>query len=94
MLISIVLTLQARDAGTLSAEQGRANYAELLSRLELVLPGEGARLHDWPGVKPLSQRAEDTYWFAMFHLLADFAFYAGAGVQTASGMGQCRHNDR
>lgn len=54
MLISIVLTLQAQTAGTLPAEQGRANYAELLGRLEAVLPGEGARLHDAQGPKPLA----------------------------------------
>ncbi len=54
MLISIVLTLVSPLGGTLPAEQGRANYAELLNRLETALPGEGAALHDMPGLKPVT----------------------------------------
>ena len=32
----------------------------------------------------------DRYWVQLLHLLADFAFYAGVGKETARGMGQCR----
>lgn len=33
---------------------------------------------------------DDRYWLGVFNLLADFAFYAGVGVKTAVGCGQCR----
>ena len=32
----------------------------------------------------------DRYWLSVIHLLTDYAFYAGAGYQTAAGMGQTR----
>jgi len=32
----------------------------------------------------------DRYWLCLLHLLADFALYAGVGVDTSWGMGQCR----
>ena len=32
----------------------------------------------------------DRYWFGVLQMLADFAKYSGVGVQTATGMGQCR----
>jgi len=32
----------------------------------------------------------DRYWYGVMQMLADFAQYSGVGVQTASGMGQCR----
>ncbi|RIK39200.1 MAG: CRISPR-associated protein Cas6 [Chloroflexi bacterium] len=32
----------------------------------------------------------DRYWLAVLQMLADFALYSGVGVQTATGMGQCR----
>jgi CRISPR-associated endoribonuclease Cas6 len=32
----------------------------------------------------------DRYWLSLLHLLADFAVYAGVGVDTSWGMGQCR----
>lgn len=32
----------------------------------------------------------DRYWLSVMHMLADFAFYSGVGVQTATGMGQVR----
>jgi CRISPR-associated endoribonuclease Cas6 len=35
-------------------------------------------------------RSNDPYRLAVMGVLADYAFYAGVGVQTASGMGQCR----
>lgn len=35
-------------------------------------------------------RSNDIYWLAAVQTLADYAFYAGVGVQTAAGMGQCR----
>ena len=55
MLISIALTLVSPRGGTLPAEQGRANYAELLNRLETVLlPGAAAQIHDINGLKPLA----------------------------------------
>jgi CRISPR-associated endoribonuclease Cas6 len=32
----------------------------------------------------------DRYWLSLLHLLADFAFYSGVGIQTAAGLGQLR----
>jgi CRISPR-associated endoribonuclease Cas6 len=32
----------------------------------------------------------DRYWLSVLHTLADFAFYAGVGYQTTTGMGQAR----
>lgn len=32
----------------------------------------------------------DRYWLGLFQLLADFALFSGAGVQTTTGMGQLR----
>lgn len=37
-----------------------------------------------------SAMTDDRYWLGVFNLLADFAFYAGVGVKTAVGCGQCR----
>jgi CRISPR-associated endoribonuclease Cas6 len=34
--------------------------------------------------------SHDRYWLSVLHLLADYAFYAGVGYQTAVGMGQAR----
>lgn len=33
---------------------------------------------------------KDRYWGCLLNLLASYSFYAGAGIQTTSGMGQCR----
>ena len=33
---------------------------------------------------------DDRYALAALNMLADFALYSGVGVQTATGMGQCR----
>jgi CRISPR-associated endoribonuclease Cas6 len=33
---------------------------------------------------------KDRYWLSLINLLADYAFYAGVGYQTTSGMGQVR----
>jgi CRISPR-associated endoribonuclease Cas6 len=33
---------------------------------------------------------DDRYGVAALNILADFALYSGVGVQTATGMGQCR----
>ncbi len=35
----------------------------------------------------------DRYWLSVLHLLADFAFYSGVGVQTTAGLGQTRRTD-
>ncbi len=35
-------------------------------------------------------QSNDRYWVGLMHLLAAFAFYAGAGRQTTMGLGQCR----
>ncbi len=32
----------------------------------------------------------DRYWMSLIHLLADFAFFAGVGAGTTTGLGQCR----
>jgi CRISPR-associated endoribonuclease Cas6 len=37
---------------------------------------------------------DDRYTIAGLNILADFALYSGVGVQTATGMGQCRRVDR
>jgi len=36
----------------------------------------------------------DRYWMSILHALAAFALYAGVGVGTTSGLGQCRPADR
>lgn len=36
----------------------------------------------------------DRYWLSVIHLLSDYAFYAGVGYQTTSGMGQARRRER
>ncbi len=36
----------------------------------------------------------DRYWMSLLGLLADFAFYAGLGVGTTMGLGQCRRAER
>lgn len=36
----------------------------------------------------------DRYWRGVMQMLADFARFSGMGVQTATGMGQCRRVDR
>lgn len=48
------------------------------------------------GVGEATYRAlgSDRYWLGVMHMLADFAFYSGVGVQTATGMGQVRRTDR
>lgn len=35
----------------------------------------------------------DRYWMSVIQTLADFAFFAGVGVSTTQGMGQCRKTD-
>jgi CRISPR-associated endoribonuclease Cas6 len=44
------------------------------------------------GVGEVTYRAlgGDRYWWRVMHMLADFAGYGGAGIQTTTGMGQCR----
>ena len=34
--------------------------------------------------------SHDRYWLSLINLLADFAFYAGVGAGTTTGLGQCR----
>lgn len=36
----------------------------------------------------------DRYWLSVLHLLADFALYAGVGIDTSWGLGQCRATPR
>ena len=36
----------------------------------------------------------DRNWVGVMQMLADFALYSGVGVQTATGMGQCRKLER
>jgi CRISPR-associated endoribonuclease Cas6 len=51
--------------------------------------GEGLRIG---GVGQATYRAlaGDRYWLGVMNMLAEFALYAGVGVQTATGMGQVR----
>lgn len=51
--------------------------------------GEGLRIG---GVGQATYRAlaGDRYWLGVMNMLAEFAFYGGVGVQTATGMGQVR----
>ena len=58
-----------------------------------------ARLLKFPGRRPTSGfhgRVRyslyqcDPYWTGLIHLLAAYAFYAGVGGRTATGLGQCR----
>jgi CRISPR-associated endoribonuclease Cas6 len=53
MPISIVLSLVSPDGGTLAAEQGRANYAEVLDRIDYKAPELAQRIHAAPGPGPL-----------------------------------------
>jgi CRISPR-associated endoribonuclease Cas6 len=45
------------------------------------------------GVVTYRALGEDLYWLNVLQMLADFALYSGAGVQSATGMGQVRRLD-
>jgi hypothetical protein len=79
MLISLILTLTPESPATLPPDLGRAVRAETLARL---------------GQVTYTALDDDRYGLAALNILADFALYSGVGVQTATGMGQCRRVDR
>jgi CRISPR-associated endoribonuclease Cas6 len=71
-----------------------AAEALALSRFELrsalaVNRGEGLRVGA-VGRVTYTATSYDRYWLAVLHTLAAYAAYAGVGVSTASGMGQCQ----
>lgn len=55
MLVSLVLTLESETAALLSASLGRANYATVLERLNVIDQGLGRHVHDGTdGPKPVT----------------------------------------
>lgn len=57
MLVSLVLTLESETSVLLPGALGRANYAALLERLNLVDNGLGRHVHDGSdGPKPVTCR--------------------------------------
>lgn len=72
-------------------------YAEeclLISRYKLqterVDRGQRGGLPGFVGSCTYAFKVQDRYWMGVIHLLAEFAFYAGVGKQTAMGLGQVR----
>jgi CRISPR-associated endoribonuclease Cas6 len=76
------------DMRRFAAEMIAISRYELHSRA-VSQKGGGVRMG---GVGLVSYRAlgGDRYWWRVMQMLADFAQYGGAGVQTATGMGQVR----
>lgn len=79
------------------AEETRRFAAECLavSRFEMKthaapFKSEGAVKFGAVGQATFSALNRDAYWLSIINLLADYAHYAGVGVGTATGMGQCR----
>ena len=71
-----------------------ANEQVAISRYRLEsrpVPSKGGALRVG-GVGQVTYTAldDDRYTLAALNILADFALYSGVGVQTATGMGQCR----
>jgi len=76
------------DMRRFAAEMIAISRYELRSRA-VSQKGGGVRMG---GVGTVTYRAlgGDRYWWRVMQMLADFAQYSGAGVQTATGMGQVR----
>ena len=64
-------------------------------RLESKSVGQKNQALRIGGVGHVTYRAlaGDRYWVGVMNMLADFAFYGGVGVQTATGMGQVRRKE-
>ena len=54
MLVSIVITVETATECLLPRSVGRAHYAAILQRLEAILPGSAATIHNYDGPKPLT----------------------------------------
>ncbi|MFZ1753946.1 MAG: CRISPR-associated endoribonuclease Cas6 [Caldilineaceae bacterium] len=69
-----------------------ADECLLISRYRLqterVDRGQRGGLPGFVGSCTYAFKVQDRYWMGLIHLLADFAFYAGVGKQTAMGLGQ------
>jgi CRISPR-associated endoribonuclease Cas6 len=80
-------------------EETRRYAAECLaiSRFELssrVVPlKRGSKRIGCVGKITYTSLNYDRYWMSLIQTLADYAFYAGVGVSTAQGLGQCRRID-
>ncbi|MFN3929723.1 MAG: CRISPR system precrRNA processing endoribonuclease RAMP protein Cas6 [Thermoflexus sp.] len=68
-----------------------------ISRYQLstqVVPGKGEGIQiGFVGRCRYVVLRADPYWLAMVHALTDYAFYAGVGYQTTTGMGQARRRE-
>jgi len=95
------LTRQWNNLSPVTIADEVVRYADeclLISRYRLqterVDRGQRGGLPGFTGSCSYSFRVKDRYWMGVIHLLADFAFYAGVGKQTAMGLGQVGREGR
>jgi len=67
-----------------------SNYHLRTAHVRMNERGEGPSLPGFWGRCRFAILRRDRYWAQLLHLLADFAFYAGVGKETARGLGQCQ----
>lgn len=91
------LTRQWNSLSPVTVADEVVRYAEeclLISRYNLqterVDRGQRGGLPAFTGSCTYAFKVRDRYWMGLIHLLAEFAFYAGVGKQTAMGLGQVR----
>lgn len=89
------LTRQWNSLSPVTIADEAVRYAEeclVISRYRLqterVYRGQRGNLPGFTGSCSYAFRVQDRYWMGVIHLLAEFAFYAGVGKQTAMGLGQ------
>ena len=71
-------------------EAGMA-IAKYKLQTEAAFLGKNRILPGFVGTCRFALRLKDPYWMRLFHMLADFAFYAGMGKNTVMGLGQVRN---
>ena len=91
------LARQWNNLSTVTIADEVVRYAEeclLISRYRLqterVDRGQRGGFPGFTGSCTYAFNVRDRYWMGLIHLLADFAFYAGVGKQTAMGLGQVK----
>ncbi|MBC7228484.1 MAG: CRISPR system precrRNA processing endoribonuclease RAMP protein Cas6 [Thermoflexales bacterium] len=71
-----------------------AQECVVISRYDLTtqaVPGKGEGMQiGFVGRCRYAVLRADPYWLGLLHALMDYAFYAGVGYQTTTGMGQVR----